>query len=191
MTPPPSVGYLLSKTCNFNHPSLPLWGNIVHGWPLSDNWLIKLALVLIMKYQIILHITVSIICALETRQLGYTLHLWCLGNLVCINITLKKYSHYPNPLTNLTISLKILFFTIKLTLPQIKILRKIIEVACFLPLWAQDVFVHASRTIKKILPDNQSGKTQVSGTAKVLLLLKKWSWFKWVALKSSWFVLVL
>lgn len=94
MTPPPSVGYLLSKTCNFNHPSLPLWGNIVYGWPLSDNWLIKLALVLIMKYQIILHITVSIICALETRQLGYTLHLWCLGNLVCIKISLKKYSHY-------------------------------------------------------------------------------------------------
>ena len=92
--PPPSVGYLLSKTCNFNHPSLPLWGNIVYGWPLSDNWLIKLALVLIMKYQIILHITVSIICALETRQLGYTLHLWCLGNLVCIKISLKKYSHY-------------------------------------------------------------------------------------------------
>ena len=47
-----------------------------------------------MKYQIILHITVSIICALETRQLGYTLHLWCLGNLVCIKISLKKYSHY-------------------------------------------------------------------------------------------------
>ena len=90
------------------------------------------------------------------------------------NLYHTPYSHYPNPLTNLTLSLKSYFLPSKLTLPQIKILRKIIEVACFLPLWAQDVFVHASRTIKKILPDNQSGKTQVSGTAKVLLLLKNY-----------------